>query len=1067
MGNKLAAGMERVTGRRPRLLSDGADPASLGDGPVLMVGSMTVNRAARDLYYRAYDLTDYAWPGAGGSVVRTVRDPFGSGAHAVVVGGSDEAGAAGAVTRLLELVEEAGPEIGYVNQVTLGRHGDAVRAWSDELLGDDDEMWQRVGPWGSWAFMGHIGRAGAGYLRTGDEAYLPVFLREMRHFLEHDVFHPGESRSMIHSLVDAILVPWDLMADHAFFTAEIRREIDKGLLYLCRSDEGPGPLEGSPWVIRDNHGTGRALDAFFEGRYFWRRYGLEEGNRWVQLAADYFAPQLTSYKPLEDNYGHELGASLFNTLQYALAAGKTEYPGSEAMRRAAERAIIALPVGGTASGLLSACATATGDAGYLSLEAEAGAEAYVRGCAGMAGRFLLGEYLRAFCGVPAPAERRDLLGVAVAPLDALWHRTIDRRMNPGDLYVMTVPKETGFDKVSLREGFGREDFHLVLDGISGTSHSFDDANCIVRYLEEGVSWLSVGKQGADTSQTVRQQNGVFVAVDGEGAGNLHRFARLLYTQEESDCLAVGSALEGLGDADWQRHTVRKRGAWTLVVDRILVRNGGETIVERHWHVEGEVSATPEGAISRMGGDGVPLCLHLQSAGIPDEGMSGLADRKEVLRIRAEPDDRVEIATLLYVDSEPDAARYTCARTEAGWRVDADEGGTEVVVGDGGVTVGKTTGDAPEPTPGEFLPLVAEAPAASLGWRSLAVGGSVTSLAERDGWVAVGTEDGKVAVLGAGLEPRWHSCVGSPILSLHFFEDGLLVGEDNGTISRLDGNGKTIWRVHIPYVPISWPHWSDRRSRIREITSADIDDDGTQEILLSNGDRRVYAFDASGKQIWKTPIRWGNYVAMTPVDYRGAFALFGGATWPTLSGQCIIYGADGKERGRLKRFAIESQHVRDLRLSDLNGDGVDEIVCALDVNCRQLFVTDNQGEPIWDADVAGAAATVEIREYEGQRQVLCASDGGYLAAFDGATGDREWVCYLGDRARVLWSLSDGPVVAVCPSGRTFVVDEQGRLAGQTAFDSPVTGLLRPGEHRAQATAFPVGTADGQVHLLREE
>ena len=66
-------------------------------------------------------------------------------------------------------------------------------------------------------------------------------------------------------------------------------------------------------------------------------------------------------------------------------------------------------------------------------------------------------------------------------------------------------------------------------------------------------------------------DGTFVALDGEGAGNLHRYARLLYTHEETEFLAVGSALEGLGDVDWQRHTVRRRGAWTLVVDRIVVR----------------------------------------------------------------------------------------------------------------------------------------------------------------------------------------------------------------------------------------------------------------------------------------------------------------------------------------------------------------------------------------------------------------------------------------------------------------------------------------------------------------
>lgn len=83
-------------------------------------------------------------------------------------------------------------------------------------------------------------------------------------------------------------------------------------------------------------------------------------------------------------------------------------------------------------------------------------------------------------------------------------------------------------------------------------------------------------------------------------------------------------------------------------------------------------------------------------------------------------------------------------------------------------------------------------------------------------------------------------VTSPILSLHFVEDDLLVGEDCGTLTRLDRRGQRRWQLAIPYVPMAWPDWSEEKSRIREIDSADLDSDGRLEILVSNADRRVYA-----------------------------------------------------------------------------------------------------------------------------------------------------------------------------------------------------------------------------------
>ena len=42
----------------------------------------------------------------------------------------------------------------------------------------------------------------------------------------------------------------------------------------------------------------------------------------------------------------------------------------------------------------------------------------------------------------------------------------------------TVPYEQTFDKVYFRSGWTDDDY-LLLDGISGGSHSYQDGNCIV------------------------------------------------------------------------------------------------------------------------------------------------------------------------------------------------------------------------------------------------------------------------------------------------------------------------------------------------------------------------------------------------------------------------------------------------------------------------------------------------------------------------------------------------------------------------------------------------------------
>ena len=74
-------------------------------------------------------------------------------------------------------------------------------------------------------------------------------------------------------------------------------------------------------------------------------------------------------------------------------------------------------------------------------------------------------------------------------------------------------------------------------------------------------------------------------------------------------------------------------------------------------------------------------------------MSGAASRAEIRRVRAAEGEYVDMASLLFVDNEPDATRYVLERTAKGWRVTDSE--TDRTVGIA-IENGKTRSFFPRP-----------------------------------------------------------------------------------------------------------------------------------------------------------------------------------------------------------------------------------------------------------------------------------------------------------------------------------------------------------------------------------
>jgi len=1087
VANELAAALAAATGVSPEVIAETEPRSWQGPGPVVVLGNLVESTLVRRLYFEAYDFTDYAFPAPGGHVLRTIGKPWDAGAPVLLAGGSDVAGVRAAAERLAARMRDTGPVFGYCNEVRLGQWADAGMLDVARYLGSDDSVWERVGQSGSWDYIDHIAKCGTGYLRTGDERYLERFHHELHHFIAHDVFHPNpEARPMLHGRMYVLLMVWDLICDHPRFTAAERRRVDAMFLHVAESDEGTAQITeiSATRAVRYNHHTRSGLDAFFVGRFFARRYGLPEAQAWLATAERLFAPQLTSAKPACDSWGHQWAASLFNTLVYALATQRTDYLAAPAFRQAADRALIAYGRGAPRH-YLSACAVATGDTGYLSLEDSLPALArdaaqlrlVSKGKPGLV--TFTDEVLRTFTGNAAICRREDLLGQAAAPLDALWYETIETPVyNPDGIFVANVPAAEGFDKISLRDGWGPDDFYLLLDGISGGHHAYQDANCLVWLRENGIDWF-LPRTGYTHSLGPRWQNGVNLALDGRGPGRISRYARLLYRGTSGGFSVVGTRIDGAGDTAWERHIVRKRGDWTLVLDRVTAGVPGELLAERSWFPRGEGTVQSGGFSSRLQSGGTDVWLHFATnEDVIDEGGGHPVER---VRSTVEAGGGSVLAGLLWASDEAKPGKWTLRATTNGWSIGGREGdptgvelmqcdgmgcGARVQVGSDGFLFG-AAGEAVESRRPGSLTLRPVVPEVAPPWQETRIEGqSISAVAGRSSGHVVGTTSGAIIAFDASHRELWRAQLPGAILSLEWMVGNVIVGEERGALSLFDGQGVRRWTVEIPWVTLPWAYWSEERSRIREIAVADINGDGVAEILVSNADRRVYAFDRNGRELWKRPVEWGVFTAMWPGTFQGGFALFGGTSRPSIHAYAIILVGDGTVRGHCQRSDLTCwsmpSAMRDLLLADIDGDGAEELVTALDTNCRQLVAYTAGGKVMWDLDVAGAAAALTFDP--ASRRVLCSADAGYVVAVAGATGRREWCAWIGEQAQLLWLLPDRRVLALTTRGAGWILSANGVVQSRFDVGTRLSGWPRPGDHRCASRKLVLGTADGRVLVL---
>lgn len=571
-----------------------ADPHEvLAQRPVIALGNMATSGFLHELYREGYTWLDLRYPGPGGSVVRSLHNPYASGHNVILVGGSDDGGVLKAAERLGGLLGKGpGVTLGRLMEIQLGEGmtppeiGETIYGWhnSFRVLADGREV--GAPPDGVFGWN-PISMQAALYYMTGQEKYLREFVRLA---LPDPDNVPEEVRTssafynMEHPLVEnyhyyAHNMPliWDLIEESELLDDETRLRITNELRaqqdYYDAADT---------WAPRgtDRHGCYNTLTIFTGSRYFARYYPAQRWQTRLQNVRTAFSWWLEHATWGERDTLGWVNTSIGPVLEYWHIADPEAYVNSGLARTMMSSQEI-LWSGkdyeesnrSQALNLMHRATWLLRDGRYTWLSRQAGFDL---------DKFRIGQ-----SWWPSPeieiAPPTDLIGrVSVMPLSEPWAK----------LAGADFPAEEGYQFLSYRTGLGPDDGYFLLDG--------NDA------CGRNPHHISALKSLRMTNRTICDgyENMVTVLRNGMSENRVARAARLEGSVALDGLAWVRSTVPNEAFSSWQRDILWVDDSYVLVADTVTARESGEFEVACRWRPVGAGRLGPEGVFGGQHSSGV-------------------------------------------------------------------------------------------------------------------------------------------------------------------------------------------------------------------------------------------------------------------------------------------------------------------------------------------------------------------------------------------------------------------------------------------------------------------------------
>lgn len=550
---------------------------------LILIAGPNSNNLLTHLSRTGYCSIETDYPGPGGSVFRTIHNPWGNGVNAILLGGSDIQGVQQAVDRFILGINEA-----RKGESTAG--GLVVRRTMDIVLPKpaseptDEEIKaelakQRVlfkeGQQGG--LFTPITRAGGAYGRTGKEGYAKLY-RDLL-FLEDELRREatgsydspwgGAADFLFGGLIDT----WETVEESPSLSDADREKILAIILDYAHFYLGYGTTKGMEnQVLRNNHNTFTNIGFLKAGIYFDKYYKLSEARQWIENSKLCFQPHMKSFKSQEDCSGYGW-ITMRHNCNYCYAASDYSWFRSGKAGLAGDLYIMTTDnLGHQATFGDVGGWTGNGQAAlWLTLNDVERKGRWAWAIRKVKGSLEPGTTVH---GVE-PVEPTDLFGVQCRVTEPMFYSLFKGRYP-------APPQERTFDKISMRTSFDPDKPYLLLDGINYGYHGHQDGNSILRLTDRNRIWLA----DCDYIKSLpRYHNSMLILRDGQ-TGRIPTFAECELVADLQNTGFTSTTLRDYAGTDWRRNIIWDKGGVFVVIDEVVAKEANDFSARCLWQTLG-------------------------------------------------------------------------------------------------------------------------------------------------------------------------------------------------------------------------------------------------------------------------------------------------------------------------------------------------------------------------------------------------------------------------------------------------------------------------------------------------
>jgi hypothetical protein len=671
-----------------------------------------------------------------------------------------------------------------------------------------------------------------------------------------------------------------------------------------------------------------------------------------------------------------------------------------------------------------------------------------------------------------PPEKH--VGIFVLPMDPLIHMWAGvphfPNYDPPPLAPNVAP-EDGFDKLSLRGGWGEDDDYLLIQGFGEGQHGHPDANAISQYQVRGRLFLA---ESDYIRRWPKQHNMIMVIKDGQHAP-VPVTARLDETVEFEGGVLTQTSLIGYNGCDWTRTLLWLKDDCVVVVDDIVANDPGQYELRCYWRTIGEVEQTERGMQANHDGEHFHVVeitasdrrvdaedIPLSSTDYPkyDFGPAVPHTLCETRLQTLEAGEHVCFANLLLPTGEsPERQRMTelsldNAITITGTgpfiRLDANEVEVDGILHHQFAEALKPVGLMEEQDVEISVGFLGDGGRSE--WMAELPAPATCGAPGDDGVTIIGCEDGSAVTVSAAGEVtelcKTDDRVGAVLSGcIHGHETATyMVGSRDQTLRFLTPDGEDIMTVDLPRIG-HMPAWGDA------LALADLDGDGRLWPIVGTGAWRVHAVNPDGSLRWTFETAAHSITGLAVGDINGdgrdettVATVYFCVPGITADGERLWQDEDYND------YWMAGPDFRGIFVADVDGDGNLETITA--ASDALVHCIDHLGEKKWTYSIGDDPAGLAVTDVG----IAAASMTGDVHMIDGH-GAQVWRESLGSPCTAL-ALADGNISVATEDASVFWLDADGAALGMVSLQSPACLLVATADGGVLAAS-----EDGSISLVR--